>query len=63
MKSDRSKTSGQAGDSHASPRLGLCQILALRQERSRLGIPGAAGSAERPAAPVIRFPVMRLTRQ
>jgi hypothetical protein len=63
MKLAGSKTGHQANDSRAGPRLGLCQILALRQESGRPGKPGTAGSPERPAAPMIRLPVTRLTWQ
>lgn len=63
MNADGSKTGRQAGETRASPRLGLCQILALRLENTRLGMLTAEGSDDRPSAPVIRLPIRHMTRQ
>jgi hypothetical protein len=63
MTPDRPGAGRRAGDEHAEPRLGLCQILAQRQERAQLRTRSSEDPDTQPRAAILRFPLTRLTRK
>jgi hypothetical protein len=63
MKPDQSKTGRRPQESHTSPRLGLCQILAQRLQDARPRPPFAANGETPPGADATRLHIQRMTRQ